>query len=471
MVKLSPHALSLNYIANNNVIQFFETAGVNLTPFYILLWKHIFVVELLCKKFGITTESACKDCLSRFRQLFSKKNHAKEQAIEYLEDWGDKFWLTTEVRMHELTDRIENNLSASLGTDLPGVDISASGARSLSSEQKKKIVRRGKEVVSKVQIRELENFIGILAEDVFDDRQEHYYLLIDMLDEQWADDRIRYKLIKALIDTVRRFRRVENVKIIVALRQDLIDKVLHSTRDPGFQEEKYESLYLYLGWTARQLRDVVEARVKYLIRRRYTKTPVSFDDLFVSTIDNKPVFEYLLDRTFYRPRDIILFVNECIAHAQGLPRITPTIIKKAERDYSYKRMQSLATEWQIIYPNLFSVMRIFSGMKSNFRVSDISRELVENHFEALTLEIDDLKCDPITLQLESLYSDGGNFESIRRYLLSVLHSIGFFGIKLDAKTSTNWVYQTRLLLSVGQIRNNSRVYIHPMFHRGLALTK
>lgn len=33
VINLSPHELSLNYIANNTVIQFFENAGLNLSPF------------------------------------------------------------------------------------------------------------------------------------------------------------------------------------------------------------------------------------------------------------------------------------------------------------------------------------------------------------------------------------------------------------------------------------------------------
>ena len=59
---LSPHSLSLNFIATNKVIAFFESAGVNLTPFYVLLWKHLLIVELLKHRFKIDssddTESA-----------------------------------------------------------------------------------------------------------------------------------------------------------------------------------------------------------------------------------------------------------------------------------------------------------------------------------------------------------------------------------------------------------------------------
>jgi len=58
VVELSPHELSLNFIATNKVISFFEEAGVNLTPFYVLLWKHILVVELIKKKFHIDDDAS-----------------------------------------------------------------------------------------------------------------------------------------------------------------------------------------------------------------------------------------------------------------------------------------------------------------------------------------------------------------------------------------------------------------------------
>ncbi len=61
VIQLSPHSLSLNYIANNNIITFFESLGVNLSVFYSLLWKHIFVVELLKEKFDIKNESSQKN--------------------------------------------------------------------------------------------------------------------------------------------------------------------------------------------------------------------------------------------------------------------------------------------------------------------------------------------------------------------------------------------------------------------------
>ena len=72
------------------MIQFFEDAGVNLSPFYGLLWKHIIVVELLKAKYKIRTENSQRDCMRRLHELLSK-DYIKEQAVDYLEKWEINF--------------------------------------------------------------------------------------------------------------------------------------------------------------------------------------------------------------------------------------------------------------------------------------------------------------------------------------------------------------------------------------------
>ncbi|QBQ55834.1 hypothetical protein [Nitrosococcus wardiae] len=53
IIELPPETLSLNYISNSNILNFFENAGVKLDVFYQLLWRHVFTVELLRHKYGI----------------------------------------------------------------------------------------------------------------------------------------------------------------------------------------------------------------------------------------------------------------------------------------------------------------------------------------------------------------------------------------------------------------------------------
>lgn len=470
VIRLSPHDLSLNFIASNKVIAFFEAAGVNLSPFYILLWKHLLVVELLKAKYHINNESAHAEFMRRIKETLYKKDKMKEQAVEYLEQWGDKFWLTTQQRIHEITERVQSGLTAGVGTQFAGINFSVEGAKKLTVEQRQEIVEHGLDAVSKVQIRELDNMIAVLAENVFNDSKDIYYVVIDMLDEDWADERIKFKLIRALIDTVRRFMSVPNIKIILALRQDLLDKVIYFEVVPGFQEEKYKALYLQISWNKEGLKELVEKRINTLIRRRYTKGDISFSDVFVSNIDGQETLEYMLDRTFYRPRDIIVFVNECLGLSDGRPNISAAIVKKAEERYSSERLQSLANEWSTIYPNLYHTAQFFHGLHEHTEVSQITPEFISDRYAEAATEITNTNSDPITRALDGLFMKDANFGAIRNFVLREFYVTGLIGIKTGPTASTSWSRLTaHARLSAGEVKGSSIVCIHPMFYRALGV--
>jgi hypothetical protein len=61
---VEPDQLSLRYLSGCRLIPL-ESIGVNLDLFYRLLWKHIFVVELIKLKYPITNESDSRDFLAK----------------------------------------------------------------------------------------------------------------------------------------------------------------------------------------------------------------------------------------------------------------------------------------------------------------------------------------------------------------------------------------------------------------------
>jgi hypothetical protein len=358
-------------------------------------------------------------------------------------------------------------LSASVEGRNYALGLGVEGARALSTEERIEVVELGRKAVSEVQIRELENLIGVLDDHVFCDRMQRYYVTIDALDEPWADDRIRFRLIKALIDSVRRFKKMRHVKIILTIRQDLLDKVLHSVTDPGFQEEKYKSLYLYVDWSEPQLRELVVRRLNHLIKRKYTRDPIEANDVLTRRVGDMDPVSYMVKRTFRRPRDLIVFINECIALCAGRPEITSHTILKAEESYSRERLQSLSYEWNLTYPHLKNVVEIFHGMHSHFEVSDVSEEFVCERFVRLAEDIPDVSADPVIQSLNKLSTNDANFDSIRSYLVRTLFLVGVFGLKMGSSSSVLWSYDSRSSVSPGQVKPSTKIYIHPMFFRAL----
>src|SRR3972149_5609461 len=177
-IVIRPESLSFNYLTNSNILQFFLEAGVNLNLFFKLLWRHVFTVELIKKKYKIINEYNKESFLESIKS-FLIHDKKKEKALEYIRKWSDKFWEETEYRIKEITTHTEN--------------------------QKVDIVKRGQTVINSIQMKELTDILDFLDEDIFDDEKQHYYICIDRLDENWIEEKFRYLLLRSLIETVRDF--------------------------------------------------------------------------------------------------------------------------------------------------------------------------------------------------------------------------------------------------------------------------
>ena len=117
---IHPESLSLAYISNSNVINFFSEAGINLNLFYRLLWRHVFVVEILKEKFGIDSEQRKQSFFANIFDSFTR-NKKHEMALEYLRDWGDSFWRETDYRVKEVTNKLEQDLQGAAKAAVPDI--------------------------------------------------------------------------------------------------------------------------------------------------------------------------------------------------------------------------------------------------------------------------------------------------------------------------------------------------------------
>src|ERR1035437_5942711 len=353
-ISIRPESLALAYISNSTILQFVDSLGVSLDIFFKLLWRHVFTVEVIKAHFHLDSPDAKDGLVEWLRGVFSDKKRQHEKALAYLERWGSKFWEQTDYRIEELTTKLESDLKASITAEIPATKINLSGGQALSQEEKAKVVERAKYVVNQVQIQEL-SYVLELLDSILEDPKRRYYIVIDRLDENWVEEGLRYLLIRALIETVKDFCKVRHAKIIIALRYDLIDRVIRLSRGPGFQEEKYESLYLDLGWTREQLIQLLDKRIERMVRQSYTGQPVTHKDLLPKSVDKQPAIDYVLDRTLMRPRDVILFFNACVRQARDNPVVTVAMLKDAEGEYSRQRLRSLADEWIADYPDLLTL--------------------------------------------------------------------------------------------------------------------
>lgn len=469
VAELSPETLSLHYVTNSNVLRFFEEAGVELDIFYALLWRHIIAVELLKMKFDINDAAKQTQFFDWVKGLFTR-DKAKERALKYLSDWGNKFWEETEYRTKEFTKKLETDLTAAAKIDVRCIALGVEGARKLTAEETFDVKQRAMNVVNAVQVKELHDVITFLAQDIFDDPKQTYYLLIDRLDEDWVDDRIRFKLIRALLETVRTFRRIRPVKIIVALRTDLHYRVLREIRKPGFQEEKYNALYLQIRWTREQLANVLDKRVSFMFKRQYTRADVTLTDLLPrNQIDQRTAVDYILDRTFFRPREAIIYLNECLKRAEGQTRITVTILRQAEVPYSQRRLTSLVEEWRREFPRLEDYVKLLEHRESSFELSEITKEDCDAFANSMLADTRGSD-DPVYQMCEEYYTRGGtDFQSFLYPVIEILYHVGVVGVKTEPHLARQWSQDDHPFLTRGQLKSTSTIDVHKTFWAALGI--
>lgn len=470
---VNPEDLSLNYISNSNILRFFDEIGINLDVFYQLLWRHVLVVELLKLKKEFHDQESAKRWFAKVYNSFDK-NPKRQAALDYLTRFNNKFWLDTEKRVREVVDKIEGSLEESLGMNVEAlrlkVEANAKETHKSAREETSEIINRAQKVVSEVQIQELNELMKFLSEDIFNDRQSNYFLLIDDLDTGWVHDSLRFKLIRALIETIKKFRKIKNVKIIISLRADLLHTVVSQTNGKGFQTEKFEDLMLRLKWSKSDLRDLVEKRLNYSFKDQYTGKNLRFEDIFTSNIGDITPLDYMLARSFQRPRDIISFVNQCFEEAEpSSTSITAKTLRKAEAQYSSKRFTAISDEWREAYGDLEIAMESLKHLDVRFKYSDLSDDFFNNICLRLVAGDDSYTGKFASICNGIARNDHPNYSYLRKTFIEVLYVVGAIGIKRSSGLKFEWSYKDEPVLNYSVVAPDTTFAIHPMLHRKLNL--
>ena len=307
----------------------------------------------------------------------------------------------------------------------------------------------------------------MLLDSVLNDRQKQYYILIDGLDENWVEERLRYKLIMALILTAKNFIRVENAKVIIALRRDLAERVFRLTRESGFQEEKYQSLYLPINWSKEELIDLLDKRINILVASRYTTDKLTHLDLLPKKINKQPVTEFFFERAG-RPRDVIAFFNSCILAAKGAAKLKAAEFKNAEGEYSRARLRALADEWSADYPSLLDFAMVLRQRPRSFKISLIENKEIEELCLRIATESPDGQgiLQQHAMQLVNCVAPAEDFKI---FLMQMFYRVGLVGLKLQPFEKETWVDERGRSISIAEISDTTSVVVHPAFQRALGI--
>ena len=469
-ITIDPIDMSMSYVSNSDELNFLHAIGADLDLLFQVLWRHVLCIEFIRKRWSVEDEVKSKMIFTRLYEKFFLRARDRK-AIEYLRAWEEKFWITMDQNIKEMTEKIESKISAEMGAEVHKFKTRGQYEKQLGVEKKSELVARSKKIINSEQLAELTRVIEVLAEQAQDDRMNTYYILIDKLDEKWVDDGIRFRLIRALIESLKVFRRITNLKILVALRSDVLERVVQELNDLSFQREKFESYFVQIHWNRNQLRTLVEKQLEHLFKRQYTGGPIGFSDVFTNKVGRQDPFDYLVDRTLMRPRDIIAFVNQCLGNADGHYQVTASMIQKAEGEYSRTRREAMESEWLSAFPTVKKVLNLIASLGketiefAELRDSDKALDL------AFAIGAEPrVAFDPLHASAEAAAAKGvPERVEFAREIICLLYRVGAVGVKLQAGSKYLFAHLDQPLLDKVQLGDECRIRVHLILHGAFRL--
>ncbi|RTE93397.1 DNA repair ATPase [Bradyrhizobium sp. LVM 105] len=467
-VTIDPNEMSLSYVSNSDALRFLQAIGADLDLLFLALWKHVLCIEFIRLKYKVADEDGSRSIFGRLWDRFSADDR-KKRSLKYLKEWEGKFWITMDQNIKEITEKYESKLQAEMGADIEKFKTRGQYEKQLSTEKKSELVARAKKIVNAEQLAELAGVIDMIADSSEGDLTK-YFILIDKMDERWVDVSIRFHLTRALIESLKAFRKIRNLKILLALRTDILERVVQETGDLTFQREKFDEYFIRLLWEPGELKDVVQKRVRLLFRRQYTGGEVSFEDVFPYNVGRIDPFVYMLERTLLRPRDIIAFVNEALKLASGQYEVTSTQIREAEGAYSAGRRQALEQEWKTTFPTLPKVLDHLTKMRRT--VISLEELSEREQIEDLALKIGTEKqidFDPLHPLAVAAIESPNNISTFVRTIVEILYRVAAVGIKLSPTQRYSYSHIDQPYFAASSLPDDLKIRVHPMLLRALSL--
>ncbi|MDR0172288.1 P-loop ATPase, Sll1717 family [Enterobacter sichuanensis] len=174
--------------------------------------------------------------------------------------------------------------------------------------------------------------------------------------------------------------------------------------------------------------------------------------------------EYIIERTLYRPRDVLQFVNECFKIALNRERISWDSIHKAESVYSEKRLRSLKEEWGDIYPSFEETIEILREVPEKFTRTLIPKHNLEYVVAELSVQNSG---DPCAIIASKMLNNEARESDVINEIFLCLYNISAIGFKVSSLTPYKWSFRDSSPVNKAEIKRASHIKIHKMLHKAL----
>ena len=451
--RISPEEMSIRFLSNSTILDYLRGIGVNLNFFYKILWKHVFIVELINLYVGDSQQKRMS-FLEKLKETVTGEQKAKKQkAIAYLQDFSNDFWEATQIRVKDIENILEVNLSKELSVQPYVFKGSVAEISKQINKEQTEVKYKAEQVINQLQAEKLIEIIKIFKEDVFSDYQKRYFIIVDDLDKDWVSQQIVYDLIAAMVEVVQEFHtHFKGVKIILALRDNIHMLAISGSEHRGGQREKFAALDLHLRWNKEELLTFLNIRLRHLSNGK-----IVTDYLFDKEFKNEGI-NYILERTYMRPRALISFINKIIEQADKKSHFSKNIIKLAEPYYSTERLHAIDDEWSENYGKISRICNFLNGTNNNRPVESIT----ESHFESVYFS--EGFCQNFKGRLLDICLDVKDekipFIEFKMEVLFILYHVGIIGVKLSSQKALCFYYDQIEIVRKEDFLPTAKISVH-----------
>lgn len=470
VIRIIPENLSLPYISNLDVMHKLTQANVLPDPFFVALWKHVLLVELIQHRYKIMSPQVKQNVLNALMDKL-RGDSKKRKALEYLNEFSGKFWCPTDERVRDIIDHFESQLKFDVAAQVNIALAGNAGARLHADRQHVREVHseqaeRYKLVVNEAQIARLNEMIKVLDEDILESDQHFTYVIIDDLDKDWVEEAIANDLLRCLLRALWDLQRVQHLKVIVALRTNIFEYLDFGSPMRG-QEEKYRALTQRVRWSVNGLEDFADTRAKAAGQMWGVSGGITSVRQLLPRAGKKrgDPLHFMIERTLLRPRDLISYFNEALALSGGRPLVWRDI-DAAEPVYSRNRLLALRDEWKATFPGIEDVFEIFRQTPQPLPFPLMMEKIIEVAVLADKPNFSGLAW--LELRAQGMWcKDNATWAEQYQPLLKLLFEIGFLGCISQSKAVIYAQDQPDYADSALHLQEAVAFSIHPAFRSAL----
>lgn len=270
-----------------------------------------------------------------------------------------------------------------------------------------------------LKLTELESALASVMEDM----KRNVVFLVDRLDEGYEPDGVGVAVVDGFLQAAIDLKdKLPYARCIVFLRDNIYRAVEHHDQDFS---RNLEQAVLRLHWDERGLLNFAANRIRHAGGAKAEKSIRVWDSVTRGALQGESGFHYCLRLTLYRPRDLLLLLNDAFRQAAVTTRhaIDQDDVNSSAEAISQLRAKDLEKEYEAHIPGLGALMRAFSNRNPKFTY--------DHALSAVSDVLDSVQEDPKVVQQFELFN--GPVEALRS-----LYSVGFLGLRDEG--SSNFVF-------------------------------